>query len=986
MSDSWLPRADSETLRLRLAEAEAAATEAPVSLTAGEARRIAQLLATTLDGYILADDQGRILEVNAAYCRMIGYPREVLLRMNIHDVEAALSPEEIEVRIAEMVAAGSGHFETRHQRADGSEIDLDVSITLFFDEEVPLIAAFVRDITEQHRSQAALAASEMRYHRLMQSANDAIFLADTESGLLLDANDRAVALVGRSREELIGQPQTILHPPEGCERYRDTFRRHAATGRVIGSPTHVLHRDGRHIPVEISAATIDLPEGRIVQGIFRDLTPRLRAEAVERRLNRALRTYSACNHALVHATDEATFLDEICHILVTDGGYRMAWIGMASDNAERRVAPVARAGMGDDYLDTVTLSWGDNELGQGPMGRAIRTGETCVAQDLASEAGFEPWREAADASGFRATIALPLRDEGGGTFGGLVVYAETTDHFDPAEVDLLTDLADDLAYGITTLRARAAHQRDAERLRKLSAAVEQSPSVVLITDLSGAIEYVNPKFTAVSGYTPEEVVGKNPRILKSGETPAEAYWNLWHQITTGHEWRGEFHNRHKNGELYWEAASISPIRDATGAITHFVAVKEDITARKQAEEERRQLELRLRQAQKMETIGTLAGGIAHDFNNLLQGILGYADLGMEDTEEGSRARRDMERILTAGHRAKELVRQILTFSRQKEGQRQPVQLHPIIKEAIKLVRASIPAAVEIRENISTTCPPVFADLTQIHQVVMNLATNACHAMRENGGTLVVGLAMVEVEALIAAHHPGLRPGRHVRLTVSDTGHGMTAQTVARIFDPFFTTKGVDEGTGLGLSVVHGIVTTHDGAILVESEPGHGTTFDVYFPAIDLTQTQETTEAPAAIPGHERILYVDDDDEISALTHEMLSRLGYQVTRCNDAITALATFRGRPNEFDLLLADKSMGRMDGIHLIGECHVIRPDLATILMTGFSDKGVTKLLEERAISAVIQKPVLIRELSGELRKVLDGPPTEPHGAPDNGTHPDH
>jgi len=619
------------------------------------------------------------------------------------------------------------------------------------------------------------------------------------------------------------------------------------------------------------------------------------------------------------------------------------------------------------------------------MGRAIRSGEPCVAQDLTSDPNFAPWRSIAQEHGFRAATALPLRGRDGRPFGGLVVYGTTPGCFNPEEVELLTDLTDDLAYGITTLRACKAHQRDAERLRKLSAAVEQSPSVVIITDATGAIEYVNPKFTAVSGYTLDEVVGQNPRLLNSGETPAEGYRELWEQITSGQEWRGEFHNRRKDGTLYWESASISPIRDADGAITHFVAVKEEITARKEAEEARRQLERQLRQAQKMETIGALAGGIAHDFNNLLQTILGYADLGVEDTEAGSRARRDMERILTAGHRAKELVRQILTFSRQTEGERHPVQLHPIVKEATKLLRASIPATIEIHEKVATTCPPVLADLTQIHQVVMNLATNGCHAMREQGGTLEVALAMVEVEPLIAARHPGLKPGRHVRLTVSDTGHGMDEATQARIFDPFFTTKGVNEGTGLGLSVVHGIVTAHDGAIVVESEPGRGTTFDVYLPATDLTQTGEVVEPPATVSGHERILFVDDDPELSTLTHKMLTRLGYQVTNCNDAPTALATFRARPHDFDLLLTDQIMPRMKGSQLAAEVHTIRPDLPTILMTGYNDQVTAELLAQGAVAAVVQKPVLIHELSGTLRGILDSPTATPKG-PDDGTHPDH
>ncbi|MFQ5637738.1 MAG: PAS domain S-box protein [bacterium] len=442
-------------------------------------------------------------------------------------------------------------------------------------------------------------------------------------------------------------------------------------------------------------------------------------------------------------------------------------------------------------------------------------------------------------------------------------------------------------------------KRTEDQLRTLSRAIDQSPTSVIITDPQGNIEYVNPKFSQITGYTAKEVLGKNPRILKSGETPAKEYKKLWDTITSGGEWRGEFHNKKKNGELFWESASVSPIRDSEGVITHFVAVKEDITERKRLQEQRAELEKELRHAQKMETVGTLAGGIAHDFNNILQAIQGYVEMCLDDASDTRQVRADLEEVLEATGRAKSLVRQILTFSRHAEQERKPLRLNPIVKEALKLLKASLPSTIEIRHNLDAGCSAVLADPTQIHQVLMNLCTNAYQAMDRDGGVLEVNLGMVVVDAELSRTYPNLSAGQYVRLTVRDTGRGMSQSTRERIFEPFFTTK-VGEGTGLGLSVVHGIVANHDGEITVESKPGKGTTFHVYLPQLESGMEQESQRAETLLRGKERILFVDDEEVVAAVVKRLLDRLGYDVTLRNSSVAALETFRAQPDKFDLVM--------------------------------------------------------------------------------------
>jgi PAS domain S-box-containing protein len=390
-----------------------------------------------------------------------------------------------------------------------------------------------------------------------------------------------------------------------------------------------------------------------------------------------------------------------------------------------------------------------------------------------------------------------------------------------------------------------------------------------------------------------------------------------------------------------------------------------VIERKQAEHDRAKLEAQLRQAHKMEAIGTLAGGIAHDFNNILGIIMGYAELALLKISGDDPLTENLQQVIRASHRAKDLVKQILTFSRQSEYTPQPLQPALIIKEVLKMLRASLPSAIEIRSNL-TSNSLVEADPTQIHQVIMNLCTNAGHAMRENGGILEVSLR--DVEFRDSSHHPDLFPGSYVQLSISDTGHGMTPEVRERIFEPFFTTKGIGEGTGLGLSVVHGIIKSYQGAITVYSEPGQGTTFNIYLPRLEDRISPETQAVIFFPGGKERILFVDDEEALAELGRQALEHLGYAVVSRCSSVEALKAFAAQPEHFDLVITDQTMPQMTGTKLAQELLRLRPDLPIILCTGFSESISAERAKEIGIKDYIMKPLVISELAKTIRRVLD------------------
>ncbi len=504
---------------------------------------------------------------------------------------------------------------------------------------------------------------------------------------------------------------------------------------------------------------------------------------------------------------------------------------------------------------------------------------------------------------------------------------------------------------------------EAER-RRLSMAVEHAAEAIVVTDQTGEIQYVNPAFERITGYSRAEAIGQTPRILKSGKHDAGFYKRMWDALTRGEVWTGRFTNRRKDGNLYEEEKTISPVVDEEGKIVNYVAIGRDVS-------DRVSLERRLRQAQKMEAIGALAGGIAHDFNNVLAAIIGYGQMADSALPADSPLHRDLGQVLTAAERARQLVHQILTLGRQEEQDRQPVELGLVVQEAIKLLRPSLPSTIEIQTHINQDAGLVFADPTQMHQVIMNLCTNAYHAMQTSGGVLKVSVDAFEADAQFVQSRPGLHEGPYVLLSVSDTGCGMDAETLERIFDPFFTTKPKGEGTGLGLATVHGIVSAHGGVVYAYSQPGKGSTFHVYLPRSDLVMAGEPLPMEPVRGGHERILVVDDEPPLAQLMEAMLKRYGYDVITMASATEALAAFQKSPYLFDLLISDFTMPKLTGDQLAAEVRRVRPELPVIVMTGFADDALRERLIQSGITVLLTKPISAEKIAKAVREALDKRP---------------
>lgn len=513
-------------------------------------------------------------------------------------------------------------------------------------------------------------------------------------------------------------------------------------------------------------------------------------------------------------------------------------------------------------------------------------------------------------------------------------------------------------------------QRAEEQMNVQLSALSAAANAIVITDCEGKIKWVNPAFSRLTGYSADEAIGHTPRVLNSHQHPPAFFANLWSTILAGHVWHGEIINRRKDEQLYTEDMTITPVRGADGRIRNFVAIKQDVT-------EQRQLERRIQQAQKLEAIGTLAGGIAHDFNNILASMFGYVYLLQQDTRGNAGAQESIDEILKATARAKDLVQQILTFSRQHEQKPQVIQLESVLKEVVKFLRASLPAQIKIELRVAPDAPPVLADPTQIYQVAINLATNALHAMEGRSGQLTVSVEPFLPDARYIQLHPEFRPVPYALLVLADTGHGMEAKTLERIFEPFFTTKPIGKGTGLGLSVVHGIVQSHHGVITVESELGRGTTFKVYFPGQSADAAPALAAADAEPAGRgERLLLLDDEPALTGALRRLLTRLNYQVTVSNSVREALDWCAQDASQFDLVITDLTMPEMTGLEVARRLHTLRPDLPVILTSGFCADLSRETMAAAGIVELLEKPVTRQGLAEALRRVLDRPP--PAGAP--------
>ncbi|MGD0230334.1 MAG: PAS domain S-box protein [Syntrophorhabdales bacterium] len=517
--------------------------------------------------------------------------------------------------------------------------------------------------------------------------------------------------------------------------------------------------------------------------------------------------------------------------------------------------------------------------------------------------------------------------------------------------------------GIQCIARNITERKQVEmELVRLATAIEQAAESVIILDKSGKIQYANKAFFRISGYDREEVRGRTTAFLKSNKKDDETFYRgMLGTVSMKSVWTGRISNRKKDGSTYEAETTITPVRDKSGKVVNYVALERDVT-------EEVRLERQLRQMQKMEAIGTLAGGIAHDFNNILSAIIGFSEMSLEDIPEDHPAKNYAAQILKAATRGRDLVRQIMVFSRKNEEERKHFKLGLIIREALKLLRASLPSTIEIRERIEAESGVIFASPTQIHQVLMNLCTNAGHAMRIKGGVLEVGLSEIEVDLENGAPCLGMEQGPYLKMSISDTGEGMTPEVLDRIFEPFFTTKSPSEGTGMGLAVVHGIVKGHGGAITAKSTPGRGSVFDVYFSREGTAYADEVETASDSGSGTGRILLIDDEDAIIEMGTSVLRRLGYEVHSARDGLEALKIFSRGPGRFDLVITDQTMPHMTGTELAKELMALRPDIPIILCTGYSEIINREIVKDLGIREFIMKPVSRSELAESISRVLE------------------
>ena len=807
--------------------------------------------------------------------------------------------------------------------------------------------------------------AEHEFQIFTEQSPNMIFI--NKEGRVVYANKRCIEVMSYSRQEFYSADFDFmkLFAPESIGIIRSNFKRHMAGEDIEPYEYCLLNKQGEKIESIITTKLIDYENGPAILGIITDISERKRTEEeLQYRLKfQHLITRVSTQFINLHP---AQIDDEIDHTLKQIGEFAAAdrsYVFQFSDDHKSVSCTHEWCAEGiEPAIDRIqnaaieTFPWAMQKFLRGEM---LLVPRVC---DLPPEANEE--KIEFENQGIQSVLCVPMIM--GGNSVGFIGFDSVREQKMWAEDtnSLLKIVGQVFANALENKKTRQALHESEERLRTVFETFPDPVTIIQIED--GRCVDINSAFTRVTGWTHEEVIGKTAADLDIWYNPRER-----EKLTAGIVQHGKIDNleakfRLKDGRIITALMSAVLIRLKNKP--HILTITRDISDLEAAQKEREQLKTQLIQAQKMEAIGTLAGGIAHDFNNILGAIIGYAEMALYDTRKESMEHYNIDQVLRAGHRAKDLVKQILAFSRKSDQDKKLVSLTPIVKEALKLLRASLPTTIEIRQNIESDLDAIFADPTQMHQVIMNLCTNAAHAMADTDGVLNVELQNVNLHVNKAAQYPELKAGSYVRLTVSDTGHGMDSATMERIFDPYFTTKTQDKGTGMGLAVVHGIVKGHGGGIRVQSTPGKGTRFDILFPVMGKQLESETEELKSLPIGNEHILFVDDEETLIDLGKSMLQKLGYRVETRSSPVEALKTFEAEPHRFDLVISDMTMPGMTGDNLASQLMKFRSDIPVIICTGYSEKMDERRAKELGVKGLIMKPFTIRRLSRIVREVLD------------------
>jgi PAS domain S-box-containing protein len=804
---------------------------------------------------------------------------------------------------------------------------------------------------ERAREHQAVKEAEIRYQSLFDRVPVGLYRT-TPKWKFLDANPALVEMLDYpDRESFLAASATKFYIDlEDRQQWQALIERE---GVLRDFEVQVYRRDGTIIWVRNSARVVRDEQGQVryYEGSLEDITERKQAEEAIHRRNRELALLNRVIAASAASLRPESILEVACHELAL--AFEVLRASATLLNKERTAARVVATYQTEEHQPTLlnTLI----PIDQDPIAQSLLTTKTpLVLDNTLSDQYSAPIRELLRQRGIASMLVLPLviEDEtvGSLSFGMLKPHVFSTE-----EVDLAQSVADQVSGAL----ARAWL---GEKHRQLSTAIEQTAESVVITDMEGMITYVNPAFEQVTGYSQDEAIRQKVNILKSGKQDDDFYRELWETISAGQVWHGHIVNKKKDGTLYTDETTITPVRNEGGDIVNYVAVQRDVTRELQMEEQ-------LRQSQRMEAIGQLTAGIAHDFNNLLTAINGFAELIQQQVSPDSPAYEMTGKILRSGQHAAELIRQLLAFSRKQVIQPQTLNLNTTVDNVDKMLQRIISETIEVDIVLAPDLWPIEADPAQMEQVVINLVVNARDAMPD-GGKLTIETANVFLDDDYIANHLGAELGEHILLSVSDTGYGMSEEVQAHIFEPFFTTKEVSEGTGLGLSTVFGIVKQNGGNIWVYSEEGMGATFKIYLPraekaVVSSSQPDRANDLPR---GTETILLVEDETMVRELAAQALRWQGYTILEAPNGPEALRLAKEHHKEIHLLLTDVVMPQMSGKVLADQMGDLYPSIKVLFTSGYTDKAIVNHGVLTSDIMFIQKPFSPIDLTRKVREVLD------------------
>lgn len=850
------------------------------------------------------------------------------------------------------IGKGEDQIEYRLLRPDGSARHISVSVTAINNAEgnPARIVGTAQDITERKTAEGALRDSEVRYRTMVENLPLGVYRSTPgRHGRFIMANSALARMLGFDRVgDLLKIPPSALYADP--ERRNEMSNKLLAEGKFTGE--ELLKKKNGELfwgLITTNAVTDESGKKLYFNGIVEDISERKKVEEMLRfngtRLGALMKLNQMTDEPLQKVTEFA--LEE--GVRLTDS--RIGFLAFVNeDETEVTVHNWSETAMDECAVRGKPLVFPIETAGL--WGEPIRRRKPIIINDYSlpnpKKKGYPEGHVHIE-----RYMSIPVFDDmrivavaGVGNKDGL---------YDEQDVHQLTLLIEGM-WGII-------QRRDAQReLERLGTALEQTNEIIVITDADGGIEYVNPAFVKITGYSREEAKGRNMDILDSGENNKDVFGDLWATIKSGDAWTGRLVNRRKDGSDYQQELVISPVKDGSGNVTNYLGVARDVT-------DKARMELQLRQAQKMEAVGQLAGGIAHDFNNLLQVILGYTNMAQLDLQEDASALADLEEVAKAANRATTLVQQLLTFSRQTKLKPEVLDINDSITDLTKMLRRVIGEHMELTIHSGPNLRPIYGDPGQIGQILMNLCVNARDAM-PGGGAITVTTSSRTVDGETRRQHPWMREGDYILLSVSDTGMGIPKGLQERIFEPFFTTKDMGVGTGLGLATVYAIVKRHDGFIHVKSERGKGTEFLIYLPVTKVKSVSRASSMTGAeaTGGTETILLAEDDEQVSDLSKAVLENAGYRVLSTGDGEQAIAIFNDRADIIDMAVMDAVMPKKSGIAVYQVIRARKPLLPILFCSGYSHNMLEELHLPKAEINLLKKPFTTADLLSKVRGLLD------------------